>query len=691
MNAFPEIPGYRIERRLGEGGMASVYLATQLSLDRPVAIKVLHFRGHDSDQMAARFEHEARTLARLEHPHIVGVYEVGRTRAGLPYYAMAYLPNGDLAQAQLLGDPVQIAAVLRAVAQALGFAHAQGVVHRDVKPENVLFDREQRARLADFGISRSLGSVRLTQQGDALGSAAYMSPEQARGQEVDARSDLYSLGVVAFELLTGTLPFRGEDAVAMALAHHADPVPRLPARYATWQPLIDRALAKRPEDRFASAAGFIATLDRIQPPVDPQSTEAIAGFAPPPALRPRTRPWLWLAAGGLLAIVVAWIGLRMVAPPPSATAAQTRAQAELTLIADRIAAGRWFEPKAGSAAELLALALRQHRDEATLAAADAFVLAVQGGLLRAIDESRDGDALPLVSALRGFVASQRLQQREAATQFDAALAGALGARLTSAEAGGDPLVVELLAGLLAEQPQLAQRWKALNAKRHAGQPLRDIGGPPLRILRSGDAWLAFAETEVTRGEYARFAASSGRVAHACREIGKPLSLVRPRTWREPGFAQNAQHPVVCVTHEDARAYARWLSQQTGRRYRLPSAAEWRAAAAGVDASASACTLGNVYGRDGRDLNLRERHDCTDGAEDTRAVAAHAASRDGLFDLVGNVAEWVGDCAQAGNCGEREVMGSSYRDGRNVAPLGVRERLASDRAALDIGFRVVREL
>ena len=690
MNAFPEIPGYRIERRLGEGGMASVYLATQLSLDRPVAIKVVHFRGHDSDQMAARFEHEARTLARLEHPHIVGVYEVGRTRAGLPYYAMAFLPNGDLAQAKLQGDPVQIAAVLRAVAQALGFAHAQGVVHRDVKPENVLFDREQRARLADFGISRSLGSVRLTQQGDALGSAAYMSPEQSRGQEVDARSDLYSLGVVAFELLTGTLPFRGEDAVAMALAHHADPVPRLPARYASWQPLIDRALAKRPEDRFASAAGFIATLDRIQPPVDPRATEAVSGFAPP-SPRLRARPWLWLAAGGLLALVIAGLGLRMAAPPQATTAAQTRVQAELALIADRIAAGRWFEPEAGSAAELLGRALTLHRDEATLAAADAFVLAVQGGLLRAIDESRDGDALPLVSALRGFVAKQRLQRREATREFEAALAGALGTRLASAEASGDPLAIELLAGLLAEQPQLAQRWKALNAKRHEGQSLRDIGGPPLRILRSGDVWLAFAETEVMRGDYARFVASSGRAAHACREIGKPLSLVRPRTWREPGFAQNAQHPVVCVTHEDARAYARWLSQQTGRRYRLPSAAEWRAAAAGVDASASACTLGNVYGRDGRDLNLRERHDCTDGAEDTRQVAGYAASRDGLFDLVGNVAEWTGDCSAAGDCGEREVMGSSYRDGRGVAPLGLRERMASDRAALDIGFRVVREL
>ena len=575
MGAFPDIPGYRIERQLGEGGMASVYLATQLSLDRPVAIKVVHFRGNGSDQMAVRFEHEARTIARLEHPGIVGIHEVGRTRDGLPYYTMAYLPNGDLSHATLTGEPHRVGEVLRAIAAALGFAHAHGVVHRDVKPENVLFDREQRARLADFGISRSLGSVRVTTDGDALGSSAYMSPEQARGQEVDARSDLYSLGVMAYELLTGHLPFAGNDAVSMALAHHTDAVPRLPATLARWQPLIDRALAKRPEDRVQHAQEFIVMLDRVLQPTGQHSTEILRTFEPPKGLRSLRIPLL-------LALVVTLLAL---------------------------------------------LATLRFRDEPA------------------------ADPDPNAAA---------------------------------------PAAVD--ASTISEVAPVAAESAPANAPMpRSGDNMQEEAGPPMRVIAVDGRSFAISTHEITRAEYALFARASGRAEEKCRQVGAPMSLLKARTWREPGFGQNDRHPVVCVSYDDARAYARWLSQRTSATYRLPTAGEWRAAASGVDAGQSPCRLGNVYARDGRDLNMRERHDCKDGAEDTTQVGRFAASAEGIHDLVGNVAEWVADCAARDDCGERKIMGSSYRDGSNASLLGLHDTKDSDTAALDVGFRVVREL
>jgi formylglycine-generating enzyme required for sulfatase activity len=575
MGAFPDIPGYRIERQLGEGGMASVYLATQLSLDRPVAIKVVHFRGNGSDQMAVRFEHEARTIARLEHPGIVGIYEVGRTRDGLPYYTMAYLPNGDLSHATLAGEPQRVGEVLRAIAAALGFAHAHGVVHRDVKPENVLFDRERRARLADFGISRSLGSVRVTTDGDALGSSAYMSPEQARGQEVDARSDLYSLGVMAYELLTGHLPFAGNDAVSMALAHHTDAVPRLPATLARWQPLIDRALAKKPEDRVRDAQEFIAMLDRVLQPTGQHSTEVLRTFEPPGALRSRRMPLLLVLVAALLAL----------------------------------------------------LATLRLRDDAEADSLPNTSLAAEG-------ESRAGKEVAPV-----------------------------------AEEGAS----------------------AKPASPRSGDSMQEKAGPPMRVIAVDGHAFAIGTYEITRAEYAVFARASGRAEEKCRQVGAPLSLLKARTWREPGFAQDDRHPVVCVSFDDARAYAQWLSRQTNATYRLPTAGEWRAAASGVDAGQSPCRLGNVYGRDGRDLNMRERHDCRDGVEDTAQVGRFSASAEGIHDLAGNVAEWVADCAARDDCGERKIMGSSYRDGNNASLLGLHATKDSDTAALDVGFRVLREL
>ena len=261
---FPQIPGYRILRRLGQGGMASVYLAMQESLDRPVSIKVMGREALLDEVSKQRFEHEARTIAKLTHPCIVSIYEVGRTAEGQMYYIMPHLPNGDLSQRDLSNNEARIVDVLRSLLSALGYAHARGIVHRDVKEENVLFDAADRPLLTDFGIALSKRDTsRITTAGLAVGSSGYMAPEQARGDEVDGRADLYSVGVLAFELLTGELPFRSSDPLALALMHAQKTIPQLPPTKRHWQSFIDRAMAKSPMLRFRNAQQMQHALDRI--------------------------------------------------------------------------------------------------------------------------------------------------------------------------------------------------------------------------------------------------------------------------------------------------------------------------------------------------------------------------------------------------------------------------------------------
>ncbi|MBK6924157.1 MAG: protein kinase [Thermomonas sp.] len=305
----PQIDGYRILRVVGHGGMSTVYLAEQASLGRKVALKVMLPEALADEVSRARFENEARTIARLQHPHIVGIHEVGRTADGLPFYSMPYLPRGHLAQRNLRGDQQKVAAILRAMLAALDFAHVRGVVHRDVKAENVLFDENERPMLADFGIALRRGNnPRLTSTGLAVGSTAYMPPEQARGREVDRRADIYSIGVLAWEMLTGRLPFNAGDALSMALKHVQDPIPRLPPVLRHWQGFIDKSLAKQPADRYASAQEMLDALDELERragrnfgPVEvPAPTDDDAPVQP--ARRAGWKPWaLALAAVAALA------------------------------------------------------------------------------------------------------------------------------------------------------------------------------------------------------------------------------------------------------------------------------------------------------------------------------------------------------------------------------------------------------
>ncbi|MDQ3617774.1 MAG: serine/threonine protein kinase, partial [Pseudomonadota bacterium] len=300
---LPELAGYRLLRVINHGGMSTVYLAEQLSLSREVAVKVMMPQALSDEVSRRRFENEVRTIARLEHPHVVSIHEVGRTRDGLPYYSMPHLARGHLGQrnfhdAVAAGDESRVIEVVRALMSALEYAHARAIVHRDVKAENVLFDDTDRPMLADFGIALRRGfGPRVTSAGMAVGSTAYMAPEQARGEDVDGRADLYSLGVLTWEMLTGKLPFQANDALSMAVMHAQDPIPRLPVGLRHWQRFMNRALAKLPAERFHDVAQMREALARVG------QTRPMPGSIPARRLliAMRNRPLPVVLGAGLLA------------------------------------------------------------------------------------------------------------------------------------------------------------------------------------------------------------------------------------------------------------------------------------------------------------------------------------------------------------------------------------------------------
>jgi serine/threonine-protein kinase len=261
---------YEIHRRLARGGMAQVYLARDRSLDRPVAVKELVPEFATDPSFVERFRREAQAAANLSHPNVVGVYDWG-AQDGTYFIVMEYVDGPSLSRV-LRSDgpfhPRRAAEIAAEVAGGLGFAHSRGVVHRDVKPGNVLLTRSGQAKVTDFGIARALSSPDedLTQAGSVMGTATYFSPEQAQGLPVDPRSDLYSLGVVLYELVTGRPPFSGETPLAIAYKHVQDQ-PAPPSTLMSGLPtsleaIIMKLLSKRPEDRYASAEDLRADLNR---------------------------------------------------------------------------------------------------------------------------------------------------------------------------------------------------------------------------------------------------------------------------------------------------------------------------------------------------------------------------------------------------------------------------------------------
>ena len=262
---FLDIPGFQIQKEIGRGGMARVYLAVQRKFGRLVALKVVSGEFTRDTRFRERFIRESRINARLTHPNIVQVYDVGTYDSAL-FLVLEYVRGGDLNQRLERGLRLtDLVKVVKDMCRALDYAHGKGFVHRDIKPENILFREDGGAVLTDFGIARITDSdPSITQAGTVVGTPQYMSPEQASGRDLDGRSDIYSLGIVLYRMLTGDVPFKADSAVSVGIKHLQQPVPRLPSYLKAFQDVVDRCLAKRPDQRFQSGTELIEALDTVQ-------------------------------------------------------------------------------------------------------------------------------------------------------------------------------------------------------------------------------------------------------------------------------------------------------------------------------------------------------------------------------------------------------------------------------------------
>jgi serine/threonine-protein kinase PpkA len=674
----PQIPGYAIEREIGRGGMATVFLARQLSLDRLVAIKLMVPEASAEETQAQRFEAEARVIARLEHPHIVGIHEVGRTSEGRLYYVMPFLPNGDLAHRNLVDDEMRVAEILHAMLDALGYAHARGIVHRDVKAENVLFDSANRPRLADFGIalSRRTGTPRITTDGLALGSSGYMAPEQARGEVLDGRADLYSLGVLAYELLTGELPFQAEDALALALMHDQDPVPRLPPDKRHWQTFVDRAMAKRPAQRYRNATAMLRALEQVERAIRRRRRSGPLLNATAWLASGGARRLAWLGSGVLLALLLASAAQHWMAPATQVDAiadaqamqAVTSVDATvaelLTTAGEQIERGHLVVPAGDNAAESVLQALRLDPLGADARNALQRVFTALAESVVAAFENADDDLVgERIEQARLLADALGETGQEAFDGVTVAVIEAAETALADALRDDDRARAESIVALVGrhdiDTDTLDTALAAHRAPVAVGARLRDGGGPILRLLPAeivvGDnrsrlaTTLVAMEAPVSLGDFRTFVAATNHQPARCRALLSPLRLVDQRNWERPGFEPAAHDPVVCIAPADAEAYAAWLSRRTGHPYRLPTVDE-------------------------------QQH---------VALFAHSRRPGAGF---AHVAEWTAQCSprpEGGlDCNRRTALDPSV-DGLRW-PLRRRE-LEAGRGYDDVGFRLTRDV
>jgi eukaryotic-like serine/threonine-protein kinase len=305
---------YTVRSRIGSGGMADVYLAEDQLLGRQVAVKVLQHRFAEDQEFVERFRREASSAAGLSHPNVVAIFDRGEWD-GTYYIAMEYLPGRSLKAIVREGGPMEPASAIEIVIQILRaakFAHRRGIIHRDLKPHNVILDEEGRAKVTDFGIARA-GASDMTLTGSIMGTAQYLSPEQAQGKSVSETSDLYAVGIVLYELLTGRVPFDGDTAVSIALMQVSAQAPRPSALNPAVGPVLDavvaRALAKNPADRYGDADEFIAALEQARAGESPLSALTGDGVLEP--IHP-------LAPGALVAGALAAGALGPTTPPAAA-------------------------------------------------------------------------------------------------------------------------------------------------------------------------------------------------------------------------------------------------------------------------------------------------------------------------------------------------------------------------------------
>ena len=641
-----EIPGYEIEKVIGEGGMARVYLALHKALNRKVAIKVMNRQQGADSESSNRFLREARIVANLTHPNIVTIHDVGE-HDGHNYLVMELLPSGKTLSDKIkTGVDSQYAlSIVRQVATALKAAHEKNIVHRDIKPDNIMFRADGSVVLMDFGVARSvdLAATQMTQAGLIIGTPQYISPEQAQGKNIGTYSDIYSLGVVFYEMLTGKVPYTADTPLALALKHVSEPVPKLTGNLAVYQPLLDRMMAKTREQRYSKCDQIIADIDRIGAGKSAdQATQILS-----PAAVDKAR-----AAANNLTLVEDF-------PAIDAEKSTLQATEILSTAASTGAATAAIQKTEILSTDSTEAGTAEHQKTEIFNTA-------------AVEKGKE-NVITLAEQKKTHPVSQSNTSRK---KIKPLLWGTLGLLLTGgaylfvdvdmgklkASVGLDPGVVYARVGRLISIPDGSFRM---------GNGNGDSTENPVHTVRINGFRLG--ETEVTQQQWQLVMGSTPSYFKGCDDC-----------------------PVDGVSWNQVQDFIRKLNEQTGSSFRLPSEAEWEYACRSAGKDEKYC---------GGDDQTRLAWYGDNSDEKTHPVAQKQANGLGLYDMSGNVWEWTQDCwhnsydgapsngeaREQGSCAQRVLRGGSW--------IGVAGGLSSTgrfgsspaKGSRNIGFRVAQDI
>lgn len=786
-----QIPGYRIIRKIDQGGMSTVYLAIQLSVGREVALKVMSPVLNADPVFSERFQREANIVGQLSHHHIVSIYDIGRHK-NLNYIAMDFLPGGSAHDKMSAGlSDSEALRITRETALALNHAHDKGYIHRDIKPENILFRTDGSAVLSDFGVAKTVSAAsRMTNAGTVVGTPHYMSPEQARGKPVDGRSDIYSLGVVFFEMLTGSVPYQADEAIAIAIKHLTAPTPKLPPQYAVYQNILNKLLAKDPDERFQTGKDLVDAIDAIENTLTGSRTSHMSstdasGVQVLPLFKALMltsyaiilmqasklgrylTSWRWTPKRGIYrrpaANVIEIHNYASSSENNRSTVVSTRIQRAAhfqavtpvkyrilssCIILTTVATLAWaafsvslreldipgeqhLPPKLVSFAELTAQYVfdRASNDSTTN------TQPIQSAQIRTSDQTALSLTPPLLSAARAITPSivtstspsiikekpplfpltvnsnpenARIRILNITESYYPGIKLLPGRyHLEVSFKGYDTINEWIEIERQPLSPEITLRKTPVPGALFANALSSGGQGPEMVIVPEGSFSMgrnqvndatpvhtvrisnpfAISKYEITFADYAKFTAATGR------------KLPNNSRWGK------GSRPVINVSWEDANAYANWLKNSSGRKYRLPTEAEW-------EYIARANTNTDFWWGDAS--GAKKQANCRRGCDSdysglfsgqSAPVGSYAPNAFGVYDSAGNVAEWVQDCfvghylnapkdgssVERDGCNSRSVRGGSLKDSAAKLASYMRDSYPKDKGASHIGFRVVVEL
>lgn len=698
-----QIPGYTLIKKINSGGMATVYLATQHSVGRTVALKIMKPSLDKDPEFHQRFQREATIIGQLSHPNIIPIYDIGRHEE-FNYISMEFLPKGSLDEKITQGIAIEIALkITLGIAAALEHAHSKGYVHRDIKPENILFREDGSPVLTDFGIARTIKSkANMTQVGAVIGTPYYMSPEQAKGETSDGRSDLYSLGVVLYEMLTGKRPFQADSSLALGIKHIHEQAPKLPLNVFALQPIMDKLLAKKPEQRFQTARELIDILE----PIANNKSLLVNSDGAVKSVH------LLKALGSLIAQDLQFFANKSAAffnqitskfsPSPAEPAIITSSQLEQTLIAapehkvnpttnvlsDNRNKLRWVYGSLGLLA-LVAIGFMFIDEKPNASTREQWAQLSANGSdeITNAHQNVSDNLLPLT--INPIPAEARVRILNIKEKYSTGMPLAPAAYHIEISHPGYTTKTKWIRLNARNQTWDIALQKSAQIANPNQLPLPEMVEVYSNPFLMGDSNSNTANNvtlennfligryEITFNEYDFFALATNR------------ALPDDMGWGR------GERPVINISWDDAIAYANWLSKTTGKNYRLPTAAEWEYAARGNTTSS--------YWWGNNEDDAKERANCRYGCKSlwasffnnkTQPVGSFPPNDFGIHDTAGNVAEWVNDCADktpAPACLKRAVRGGSFVSKVESIAAYSQVAITASKSRKSVGLRLAQEI